>query len=151
MFRAAKLDYCCGGQTTLREAAASKSLDLDKLIAKLETLAASAGPTEAPLDTEALIAFIVARYHERHKRELPELIHLATRVEAVHRDHQAVPAGIALLLQRILGELTMHMQKEELILFPAMRKGRSPRLANPIAEMIAEHDDHGGICASCKG
>ena len=37
----------------------------------------------------------------------------------------------------------MHMQKEELILFPALRKGRGPRLANPIAAMIAEHDDHG--------
>ena len=143
VFRAAKLDYCCGGRTTLRDAAAARSLSLDDLVGKLEDLAAGAGPAEAPPETEALIAFIVARYHETHKRELPELIRLATRVEAVHRDHPAVPAGLAELLQRVLGELTVHMQKEELILFPAMGNGGEMRLTRAIAAMTDEHEEHG--------
>ena len=143
VFRAAKLDYCCGGQTTLRDAAAAKSLSLDDLIGKLEELATGAGPAEAPPETQALIAFIIARYHETHKRELPELIRLATRVEAVHRDHPAVPAGLAELLQRVLGELTVHMQKEELILFPAMGAAGEMRLTRAIAAMTDEHEEHG--------
>ena len=78
------------------------------------------------------------RYHETHKWELPELIHLATRVEAVPSRSSGRAYRTRLASSADLGELTMHMQKEELILFPAMAKGRSPWLANPIAAMIAE-------------
>ena len=34
------------------------------------------------------------------------------------------------------------MKKEELILFPAIRKGGGPRIGTPIAVMRADHDDH---------
>ena len=34
------------------------------------------------------------------------------------------------------------MKKEELILFPAIRKGGTPGIENPIAVMRADHDDH---------
>lgn len=143
VFRTEKLDFCCGGSVTLREAAAAKALDLTALTAKLELLAQGAGPVVAPLATDSLIDLIVERYHRAHQRELPELIRLARRVEAVHRDDASVPAGLAGLLERVLGELTAHMQKEEIILFPRMRRGRSPMIRDPIAAMMAEHDDHG--------
>jgi regulator of cell morphogenesis and NO signaling len=150
LFRTAKLDYCCGGRTTLRNAAASKSLDLDRLVSDLERLAERRAPAAPPLDTNALIETIVTRYHRVHSQELPELIRLAKRVEAVHKDHPSVPAGLASSLERVLGELTMHMQKEELILFPAMRKGGRPSIRHPIAAMMAEHDDHGAHLQALK-
>jgi regulator of cell morphogenesis and NO signaling len=62
-------------------------------------------------------------------------------VEAVHADAPETPAGLTDLLSQILGELTMHMQKEELVLFPRMRRGGSG-LDRVIAVMLAEHDDH---------
>ena len=34
------------------------------------------------------------------------------------------------------------MKKEELILFPAIRRGGMPGIENPIAVMRADHDDH---------
>ena len=34
------------------------------------------------------------------------------------------------------------MKKEELILFPAIRRGGMPGIENPIAAMRADHDDH---------
>lgn len=34
------------------------------------------------------------------------------------------------------------MKKEELILFPAIRKGGGPGIENPIAVMRADHDEH---------
>ena len=145
LFRAAKLDYCCGGQATLRNAAASKSLDLDRLVSDLDCLAASGAPAQP-----ALIETIVTRYHRVHSQELPELIRLAKRVEAVHKEHPSAPAGLASVLERILGELTMHMQKEELILFPAMRKGGRPSIRDPIAAMMAEHEDHGAHLQALK-
>ena len=39
LYRGARLYHCCGGQTTLRSAAASRSLDLDRLVSDLERLA----------------------------------------------------------------------------------------------------------------
>jgi regulator of cell morphogenesis and NO signaling len=143
LLRDAKLDYCCGGQATLRQAAASKSLDLDDLVSQLGRLAESGAPAGPQQDTGALIDTIVTRYHRVHSRELPELIKLAKRVEAVHKEHPSVPAGLASLIEQILGDMTMHMQKEELILFPAMRKGGRASIGHPIAVMMAEHDDHG--------
>lgn len=143
ILRKEKLDYCCGGAKTLREAAAAKSLDLAELTAALETLAVTAPPVAEAADSPVLIDQIVSRYHETHKRELPELIRLATRVEAVHRERPDVPAGLADLLERILGELTEHMHKEEFILFPLMRNGGHPAIGGPIAVMLGEHEDHG--------
>ena len=35
------------------------------------------------------------------------------------------------------------MQKEEQILFPLMRRGGHPMIAQPIAVMLSEHDSHG--------
>ena len=34
VFRRLKLDFCCGGQISLREAAAQKSLDVDAILAE---------------------------------------------------------------------------------------------------------------------
>lgn len=97
----------------------------------------------ADLDTQTLTETIVTRFHRVHSQEIPELIQLAERVEAVHKDHPAVPAGLAALLQRVLGELTMHMQKEEIVLFPQMNRGATMPLVFPITAMMAEHQDHG--------
>jgi regulator of cell morphogenesis and NO signaling len=54
-----------------------------------------------------------------------------------------VPRSIAALLERMSGELEVHMKREEPILFPMMRRGSHPMVTQPIALMLAEHDDHG--------
>lgn len=143
LFRAEKLDYCCGGQSPLVDAMAAKQKDLAPLLEKLAALAASAEPSDGPEDTDGLIDLIIVRYHETHRREIPELVRLARRVEAVHRDNPSVPAGLADLLQRLDDELSSHMAKEEQILFPMMRAGGNPMIGGPISVMLAEHDDHG--------
>lgn len=143
IFRRHKLDFCCGGRVPLKQAAAARGLTLDELEAHLAAATAEALPVERPQGTAALIDLIETRYHATHHRELPELIRLARRVEAVHKDHSAVPRGITALLERVSRELEVHMKQEELILFPMMRRGGHPMIAQPIAVMLAEHDDHG--------
>ncbi|MFV0514452.1 MAG: hemerythrin domain-containing protein [Jhaorihella sp.] len=97
---------------------------------------------EAPQDTSELIDHIQSRYHDTHRRELPEIATLSEKVERVHHDHPQVPKGLGELLRRLIGEMEVHMKKEELILFPAMRAGGGPGIKNPIAVMRADHDDH---------
>lgn len=92
--------------------------------------------------TPDLIAHIVERYHQTHRRELPELVALARKVESVHGHDPNAPHGLAAALEAITGELEVHMKKEELILFPAMQRGRTDVVAAPIVAMRHDHDDH---------
>lgn len=102
----------------------------------------SAAIDSPPQDAAALTHYIETRYHARHRQQLPDLAALSAKVERVHVAAQGVPAGLADLLQQMIGELEVHMKKEELVLFPAIRGGRGPDLAAPIAVMRADHDDH---------
>lgn len=141
VFRRHKLDFCCGGGTPLKEAAAARGAALEQVVAELGALATPA--LAVPDLSEALIDLIETRYHAVHRRELPELVRLARRVEAVHRDNPEVPHGLAELLEEMAGEMEAHMQKEEQVLFPLMRRGGHPMIGHPIATMRHEHDGHG--------
>ena len=97
----------------------------------------------APLqDAAELTRHIETRYHARHREQLPALVQLAERVESVHFGDDNVPEGLSDLLRGMIGAMEVHMKKEELILFPAIRKGGAPGIENPIAVMRADHDDH---------
>lgn len=95
--------------------------------------------------TEALIDLILTRYHAAHRRQLPELVRLARLVEKVHGGNTAVPQGLAALLEHMAVVLEGHMQKEERVLFPIMRRYDQARLAQPIAGLLVDHDDHAAL------
>jgi regulator of cell morphogenesis and NO signaling len=136
-----RLDFCCGGGATLAEAARKRGLDAGAIAAELAAL--TPGASELPEETEALIALILERFHAGHRRDLPELIRLARKVEAVHRERADVPKGLADLLDETALELEQHMQKEEAVLFPMMQRGGHPMIGMPISMMRHEHDGHG--------
>ena len=109
----------------------------------------SAAPTCLALPRPAeLVDHILARYHEVHRAQLPELIRMARRVEAVHRDNPHVPAGLADTLEAMHEELLSHMEKEETILFPMLKTGGNAFVVHPIGMMRAEHVDHGEALTS---
>lgn len=93
-------------------------------------------------DAAELTRHIETRYHQRHREQLPSLAELAEKVETVHFGDADVPEGLAAILRRLIGEMEVHMKKEELILFPAIRRGGMPGIEHPIAVMRADHDDH---------
>jgi regulator of cell morphogenesis and NO signaling len=142
IFRHFKLDFCCGGQQTLAEAATARGIEPGGLEAALRALDPTVAPT-LPTEPGALIDHILSRYHAVHRRELPELAKLARKVEAVHRAHAEVPAGLAVALEQMAEELESHMAKEEQVLFPLMRRGPHPMIGTPIAVMRSEHHEHG--------
>lgn len=143
VFRKLRLDFCCHGNVPLKDAASQRSIAIDEIERELSALQTVETDAPATLGSAELIDHILARYHETHRRELPELILLSLKVEAVHSDHPHVPKGLAALLQEMQGELEVHMKKEELILFPAMRRRSGPGLETPIGQMRLDHDDHG--------
>lgn len=141
VFRSHKIDFCCGGGARLADAAAARGIALEQLTHELAALIPSAAP--AAESVGALLDRILERYHAVHRRELPELIRLARRVEAVHGDKPSAPRGLAAFLERMEAALEAHMQREEQVLFPLMRSGGHPMIRMPITAMREEHDEHG--------
>lgn len=143
IFRRLKLDFCCGGQVSLQEACARKGLDTAAVLTELASLQRDDQAPNAQ-NPVALIDHILTRYHAVHREQLPELIRMARRVETVHRDHPAVPVGLAALLENMEVELLEHMEKEEQMLFPAIENGRDSLIA-PIQVLRDEHTGHGAL------
>lgn len=105
-------------------------------------LESSASVESLPAGTDALIQYILRRYHETHRREFDDLIGMARRVEAAHAGHPDLPAGLSRLLQQMKIELDMHMCKEEHVLFPLMQSGGHAMIGQPISMMLVDHEDH---------
>jgi len=143
IFRRLKLDFCCGGQVPLVEAAAAKGVNLDVVVKALSALERADEPA-APTEPDALVAHILTRYHAVHREQLPELIAMARRVEAVHKGHPDVPVGLAYLLEDMAQYLNSHMAKEETVLFPLLTTGGHALAGMPMKMMRSEHTDHGG-------
>ncbi|HEX7388461.1 MAG TPA: DUF542 domain-containing protein [Acidiphilium sp.] len=137
------VDFCCGGDQRLAEAAAARNLDLATVIAELGEWTDAADQAWNDAETPVMIEHIKIRYHETHLRELPTLIQLARKVEAAHKNNAVVPAGLGDLLSRLFAEIRVHQQREEIVLFPMLLRGGDPMAASAIATMRAEHDDHG--------
>ncbi|MDI5935232.1 iron-sulfur cluster repair protein YtfE [Halomonas kalidii] len=145
VFHDHNIDFCCGGRISLREAAERAGLAPDALVAELEALP---GGASDELDwqsasNDVLIDHLLTRYHDVHRQQLPELVRMARRVEQVHGERDTCPSGLADLLTTIHQEMESHMQKEEQILFPMLRRGMGAQARGPIAVMRHEHDDHG--------
>jgi regulator of cell morphogenesis and NO signaling len=126
VFRRFGLDFSCGGDQSLADAAARHDADLAALEAALSALDTGEGSA--------------LPHHEAHRAELPELVRLARKVESMHAAHPEIPRGLADLLGRMHAELDAHMQKEEQILFPLIRQGH-PMVLHPIRQMRHEHDE----------
>ncbi len=149
LFRQSSINFCCGGNIVLSEAALRAGLLPDALLADLQALADAAG-RDAPEATPALIDHILTRYHETHRTELEWLIPLAQKVERVHGDHDEAPLGLTDALIALHDDLDAHMAKEEAVLFPLMRQGANPMIVHPIAQMRHEHEDTARLLAGVE-
>lgn len=150
VFHEYKFDFCCGGKQTLRDAARARGVDPEAVVEQLEALHAQPGTSRdwRNASAEELIEHILARYHRRHREQLPELIRLARRVEQVHGERPECPNGLAEHLATMQQELESHMLKEEQVLFPTILRGVLPPA--PISVMRFEHDQHGAALAKLE-
>ncbi len=160
------IDYCCGGRKPLAEACTAGNLEVDAVVAALETAAKKPEPgveNWAGKSLESLIAHIVAKHHAYVKQELPRLAILAEKVVNRHGSTMAEIPIIAGALAQLDEELTEHLAKEEVVLFPYVAgfeqslslgtpkpKSCFGAVANPIAMMTREHDAAGSLMAEIR-
>lgn len=125
VLRCAGLDLSRDADLALAEAARRAGVDP---VALAERLAQLPCPGEAaPPDTGGLIAHIVARYHETHRRDLSRLIAPAAEVETRHADHPEAPLRVGALIAAMKNAMEDHMWKEEWRAFPMMLQGAAAR------------------------
>ncbi|MBN1612101.1 MAG: iron-sulfur cluster repair protein YtfE [Polyangiaceae bacterium] len=145
VFQRYRLDYCCGGKQSLRQACAAQNVDAEVVLREIAGAGAVAKDearwAERPLDE--LIAHIIDRYHAPLRVELPRLVELARKVEQVHADNPDRPEGLADLLVDVQSAVESHLAKEEQILFPLVLAGRAQNAYMPVQVLTQEHEDHG--------
>lgn len=140
LFREHNIEFCCGGNQPLKEAL-ENSPELKKSFLSLW----EEGKDEdsiANAEIPILIDYILKNYHEKHRAELPEIIQLAERVEMRHADKKTSPKGLADHLKFMLREIELHMNKEEMVLFPILKSNPYARPVAPIDVMMHEHIEH---------
>jgi regulator of cell morphogenesis and NO signaling len=160
------IDYCCGGRKPLAEACAASQVEVDAVISALEAAATAGAPVAEDWpqrSMDELVGHIVATHHAYVKRELPRLAVLAQKVVNRHGARRAELPAIQTALTSLDEELTLHLAKEETILFPHIVKLERSRtsgaampsacfgtVAHPIQMMTQEHDAAGTLLAEMR-
>ncbi len=139
-----KINFCCDGNKLLNEVVTQKKLDGQYIVEALKQLNQRKEQTVnlQELSNQEVIDYVLQRFHEVHSEQLCELHRLASRVETVHKNHPLCPTGLAQHLALMEEELSLHMKKEEAILFPLFARNINSLLGESIEVMKKEHEEH---------
>jgi regulator of cell morphogenesis and NO signaling len=153
------IDYCCGGNKSLTEACLAAKVRAEDVAAALEK--PEPRPDERDWQRAALgdlADYIVRKHHAFTREEIQRLEPLISKVVSVHGQNHEELQQIQRLFQDLAQEMTMHMMKEEHMLFPyikdleeAMNRHFRPSpptfgtVQNPVRMMMAEHDSSGQV------
>ncbi|PKV49264.1 regulator of cell morphogenesis and NO signaling [Aquimarina sp. MAR_2010_214] len=153
------IDFCCRGDRTLEEVCNKNGIEIEHILESLNDVLTKKDDTAIdyqswPLD---LLADYIEKTHHRYVEEkIPIVTQYLGKLCKVHGGRHQELLEIYELFHQAGGELTQHMKKEEIILFPFIRKMvtslaqnntvQPPHFGtveNPIGMMMQEHDNEG--------
>lgn len=153
------IDFCCKGNRTLEEICKIKGLQQEQILEEVNPLLNSNSNSGIdfkswPLDL--LIDYIEKTHHRYVEEKTAVLVQFLNKLCKVHGDKHPELFEINKLFIESANDLAQHMKKEELILFPFIKKLAASQLDNeplamppfgtvnnPIAMMHHEHDIEG--------
>ncbi len=153
------IDFCCKGDRTIEEVCDKKGIKTDVLLDELHAVlnantAQSIDYKSWPMDL--LVDYIEKKHHRYVEAKIPVLRQFLDKLCRVHGGRHPELFEINELFTASSGELAAHMKKEELVLFPFIKKMVSASLnqgaieaphfgtvENPITMMKHEHDNEG--------
>ncbi|NOX86229.1 MAG: iron-sulfur cluster repair di-iron protein [Chlorobi bacterium] len=149
------LDFCCGGAKSLKEVCEEKGIDekeVETALAEIESQPKNRQQDFNSWELDFLIDYILNIHHKYVKESVNMLSEFSSKVADVHGENHPEVIRIAGLFETIARELEPHMQKEEIILFPYIKKLVAARRENtamepspfgsveaPVGMMEAEH------------
>jgi regulator of cell morphogenesis and NO signaling len=157
VFKRYGIDFCCGGKRPLRVVLAESGLSEEELASQLrEAFAGAEDEGEAPDWTKRsfaeLIDHIVSVHHGYLYRELPEIGQYVVKIDHVHGGRHPELAQVRDLFARMRQELMIHLPKEEMDLFPAIKRleqepsaEQRGRLTAMVEALEDEHESCGEI------
>lgn len=159
VFKKHGIDFCCNGNRTIERAVGKKEDGPDQLIRELKEAVAeknngSIDFKSFPLD---LLADYIEKTHHRYvTQKISEITPFLQKIVQAHGMNHPELMEIERLFMLSAGDLSAHMKKEELVLFPYIRGivqaqlsgGNKPNsvidsAASYIAEMEKDHDAEG--------
>lgn len=156
VFKKHQIDFCCNGNRTIHTACTEKEIPTHLLIDKLNAIMLSEDRSEIdfsswPLDL--IIDYIEKRHHRYVTDKILEIRPYLQKIVAVHGSQHPELEEIQTLFLQSADDLTIHMKKEELMLFPYIRKmsvnpanlipASFGTVRNPITMMHHDHDEEG--------
>ncbi len=160
IFKKHGIDFCCGGGITIEKACEKNNADysvLKKELEGIDTVVSKAYDYNS-WDLSFLVDHIQNVHHTYVEENIPLLVQYANKVAKVHGHHYAEVVEINKLFAEVANELTMHMMKEERILFPYIKqmvkaekegtfseKPHFGTVKNPIQMMENEHENAGDV------
>ena len=159
VFKKYGIDFCCQGNRTINQACEKKNIDSKSVVNDLDAVIQAQGDNTTdykswPLD---LLADYIEKKHHRYVVEkTAEILPYLDKICRVHGERHPELFQINEHFNKTAGELAMHMKKEELILFPFVRKLAKAKhegsnvvaapfgtIQNPIEAMMQEHTNEG--------
>ncbi|MEO6875892.1 MAG: hemerythrin domain-containing protein, partial [Opitutaceae bacterium] len=145
-------------------AMACRKQGLDPQTVAIMLDSAGGGSMTAEVDAAAmtltqLADHIEQTHHTYLKTELPRLVEMAERVARKHGWRDARMPEVRACVMELADDMTRHMQKEEIVLFPLIRQldtgtSRSglptQSVAEPIQRMQSEHEVAGQLVARLR-
>jgi regulator of cell morphogenesis and NO signaling len=154
------LDFCCKGKRTLAQACTEKGLSVESITQELEATAKIESASKAiftEMNAGQLIGHILIHHHFYVKQIMPVIEEHLTKVAFKHGDNFPYMKEVLQLFTHLKNEMYMHLQKEEVILFPRIKELESMAQYNqkksinqnyiygPVGVMENEHDEAGEI------
>jgi regulator of cell morphogenesis and NO signaling len=155
IFRKAGIDFCCGGDKKLNDACTDSGVPCSDLIVELnEMIMSPAGstPDYKTWDPVFLSDYIINTHHNYVKRILPVLVSYSMKIVSAHGSGHPELALTNDLISKLNEDLSTHMNKEETVLFPAIKEAfgtQSEKTAgiikSEISSLRSEHDNAGKL------
>ncbi len=157
VFKKHGIDFCCGGNVSVAKACARKGVDLQTFELELDQALSTATTAHnyATWDLGFLVDFIENTHHIYVRENVEIMLQYTNRVAEVHAELHPEVVRINELTHSLVAELMPHMQKEEQILFPFIKKllqlkkeGKNVSkkfVQSPINVMHMEHENAGDI------
>lgn len=159
IFKKHGIDFCCGGGKSIEEVCKQKNLNPEELVKELMDVEKQKPTTQNNYDEwdlSFLADYIVNVHHKYVEETIPHLLEFSKKVAKVHGNSNPEVIRVQELVQDSVNELVPHMKKEELVLFPYIKKlenaikqhNSKPQapfgmVENPIRMMLYEHDTVG--------
>lgn len=125
IFENNSIDFCCGGGVSLDEACKKSGVEISQLIQELETTVQLSDPDSKYIDElelNELCDYIEKRHHTYVNENIPFLQQKLQKLCDVHGENHSELHEVKALFDGAAENLSAHMKKEELLLFPYIRK-----------------------------